>query len=372
MKIKLRFSIHFIVGLLICLLSMGLAVMLTIEGIFPLMGITEDFQYYDLYVVLVFFLHIAGCSIFFSWYFVEPLHFMMIWISSLSQGIYEPPYTKSKIYTKKDKLRRPYQLYSEVIANIYLLSNSLRQAEEDRAKLEEAKRDWIAGISHDIKTPLTCIMGYSALLLNEEYTWSEEEKCTFLNEIHGKGQYIEELIQDMNLSFKIDDIQAPLRLKRVNLNIVEFIQSLILDVANDLRASDYELSLFSAEEKIEASIDEKLMYRALQNLLMNGIEHNPPKTSIHVTLTRENSEHVQIEISDNGLGMEPDTLNNLFNKYYRGAAAGAVKSGVGLGMTIVKSIILAHGGQMTVQSELSKGTTFLITLPLNEEVSNLN
>ncbi len=362
MKIKLRFSIYFIAGLIICCLSMGLTAMAAIEWLLPMIGVTEDKKYYDLYVLIVFSVHIIGCSLFFSWYFVQPLYFIMKWISNLSQGIYEPPYLKNKVYTKKERLRKPYQLYREVIANIHMLSNSLRQAEQDRTKLEEAKRDWIAGISHDIKTPLTYVMGYSALLLNEEYVWSNEEQRNFLNEIHAKSQSIEALIQDINLSFKMEDTQAPLIIQQVPVNIVKFMQGLILDVANDPRASTYVLSFYSEETDIIVSIDQKLMYRVLQNLLVNGIEHNPLGTSIQVTVSRENNEYIRIEVSDNGCGIQEEMLNNLFNKYYRGENANRL-FGHGLGLAIVKSIIDAHGGQLTVQSELSKGTTFHIVLP---------
>ncbi|WP_223066201.1 sensor histidine kinase [Paenibacillus caui] len=364
MKTKLRFSIHFVIGLFGWLVSMGLTAMLSIDYLFPLIGIVEGNTYYDLYVLLVFLFNIMGCSVLFSWYFGGPLWFMMSWISNLSKGVYEPPYTKSRVYTRKNKLRKPYQLYEEVIENIHSLSNSLKQAEKDRNKLEEAKRDWIAGISHDLKTPLTFVTGYSALLLNEDYIWSEEEKSTFLNEIHTKGLYIEDLIQDLNLSFQMNNSQSPFPLHLSKLNLFEFMQRLIADVANDPRAFQYDLSFHSEEGDMELHADEKLLYRALQNLLMNAIEHNPAGTSIHVTLNREQDQLAQIAISDNGVGMDQDMLDNLFSKYYRRSTAKTSKYGTGLGMAIVKSLILAHGGHLTVDSELSKGTTFTITLPL--------
>lgn len=364
MKMKLRFSIHYVIGLFAWLISMGLTAMLAIELLFPLIGVREDNTYYDFYVLLVFLLNITVCSILFSRYFCGPLWFMMSWIGNLSRGVYEPPYTKSTVYTRNNKLRRPYQLYEEVIENIHALSNSLKQAERDRNKLEEAKRDWIAGISHDLKTPLTYITGYSALLLNKDYTWSEEETRAFLSEIHAKGIYIEELIQDLNLSFQMDNMQSPFPLHCGHLNLVDFMQRLIADVANDPRAFRYDLSFDSEEKGIQLTADEKLLYRALQNLLMNAIKHNPSGTSIHINLRKEGDLLAEITISDNGVGMDQEALDNLFNKYYHRKAAVASRLGTGLGMNIVKSLIHAHGGHLTVESELSKGTTFRITLPM--------
>lgn len=366
MKMIVRFSIHFVAGILAWMLSMGIIMMLAVDLFFPFAGITEDNRYYDFYVLLLFLIDIIGWGIVFSWYFGGPLWFILSWISNLSQEIYEPPYSKSKVYKRNDKLKRPYRLFEEVIANIHCLSNSLKLAKQDRDKLEEAKKDWLAGISHDLKTPLTYVTGYSALLLNEEYTWSEEEKRAFIMEIHNKGRHMEELIQDLNLSLQMNNSQTPLPISLHKLNIVEFMREVMADTANDPRAMPYELSFHSEEDCIEINADDKLLYRAMQNLIMNAIVHNPAGTSIDIALTRENHRWVRISISDNGIGMDQDTLDQLFTKYYHGPTSGSSRFGTGLGMAIVKSLILAHGGHLTVESELSNGTTFHIMLPLEE------
>ncbi|WP_342435464.1 ATP-binding protein [Paenibacillus sp. FSL L8-0436] len=148
------------------------------------------------------------------------------------------------------------------------------------------------------------------------------------------------------------------------LELIGFLQRLIADVGNDPRAVSYLLSLDAEIESLELVADEKVLYRALQNVLMNAVLHNPEGTAIHVTVRREGEESANIMISDNGTGMDEDTLNNLFQKYYRGAKGSSHKLGTGLGMAIVKNLILAHGGFLTVDSEVSKGTTFHIRLPV--------
>jgi len=370
MRTKLRFGIHFIIGLVAWMVSLGLIMLLAMEWIFPLIGLTEDQRYYDLYVLMVFMLYITVCSILFSWYFGGPLRFMMAWIANLSNGNLEAPSTINQAYNKNHKLKQRYRLYGDLINNIYSLSSSLKQANQEREKLEEAKKDWVAGISHDIKTPLTYVTGYSTLLLNEEYVWSEEEKKTFLKEIQMKGQHIEALIEDINLSFQMNNDQSspPIQLNPVNM--LEFLQRLIADVANDPRASSYELSFDTEEPRMELLVDEKLLYRVLQNLLMNAIIHNEAGTSIHVTLKKESDQFAEIKIADDGAGMDQDTLNNLFKKYYRSKSSNASKSGTGLGMSIVKSLILAHGGFLTVDSELTKGTVIYIRLPIHDRDEN--
>lgn len=342
--------------------------MLTIDILFPLMGIHDGNEYYDFIVILVFLFHITvSCGIF-SWYLGGPLLFVMSWISRLSQGEYDPP---RNIFNRRGKLKSSYKLYREVIFNIQSLSTSLKKAEKERTKLEEAKKDWIAGISHDLKTPLTYITGYSTLLLNETYSWSNEEKESFLHEIHNKCQHLENLVQDLNYSIQINNYPTslvPLQLQKAN--IVEFMKNLLADTWNDPHAQSYNLEFHFVKEYIPISFDKRLLYRALQNLLMNAILHNPPATNVHVTLSMKNEHFISITIADNGVGMDQETLNNLFQKYYRGTTTNSPEYGTGLGMAIVKNLILAHGGHITVESEVSKGTTFCIQLPINPPDNN--
>lgn len=366
MKTGFRFSVHFAIGLIAWMLGLGITMMITVDVLFPLLGLLEGQEYYDLYILAVFVLNITGCSVLFGWYFGSPLRFMMSWIASLSGGNFEPPPAAQSIFKRNQKLKSRSRLYSELIVNIESLSASLKQSELERRKLEDNKKDWVVGISHDLKTPLTYVTGYSALLLNEEYSWNADEQRTFLQEIQSKGLHMEELISDINLSFQMNEDHASFPMHFGTLELIGFLQRLIADVGNDPRAVSYLLSLEAEIESLELVADEKVLYRALQNMLMNAVLHNPAGTAIHVTVRREGEESANIMISDNGTGMDEDTLNNLFQKYYRGAKGSSHKLGTGLGMAIVKNLILAHGGFLTVDSEVSKGTTFHIRLPVRE------
>lgn len=370
MKVKLRYGIHFILGLLAWLLSMAVMTIITTETILPTIGITPDNTNYDLLVLLTFVVNIIMCSVVFSWYFGGPLWFIMSWIDNLTKGNYAVPITrKNKVYNQHDKLRQPYRLYKEVIDNIHILSDSLQQAELERKNMEESKRDWIAGISHDLKTPLTYITGYTTLLLNDEYTWSAEEQQSFLLEVHHKSLHLERLIQDLNLSLQIENVefQIPIQLKRGNL--VAFIENLITDICNNPNAAEHMISFHTEEKMINSCYDERLLYRALQNLLMNAVIHNPAGTEIQLTLARKNESMIELKIVDNGVGMDSETIKNIFTKYYRASTTHAPEFGTGLGMAIAKQLILAHNGSITMDSQLSKGTTVYIILPYINETS---
>ncbi|MGO0881529.1 sensor histidine kinase [Clostridioides difficile] len=123
-------------------------------------------------------------------------------------------------------------MYKEVIVNIKSLGNKLQETEIERKNLEIAKTDWLAGVSHDLKTPLSYINGYSSLMLNKNHSFSEEERMTFLNDIYKNGVYIEKLIDDLSLTFFIDS-SGKIQLKHTQVEMVAFLQNLIADIANN-------------------------------------------------------------------------------------------------------------------------------------------
>lgn len=367
MKTKIRFSIYFIVGIIAWVLSLGLMLPLAMELVLPSLHITEEYKYYDLFVLIVFAVNILICSIFFSWYFGGPLWFIISWIANLSKGNYDPPAKKRKIYTKKNKLKRRYRLYEEVIVHLHTLSVSLQKAEHDRMELEKAKKDWIAGISHDVKTPLTYITGYSALLLNDQYNWNEEEKVTFLQEIEGKARHIESLVQDLHLSYQMDNIEMLIPLQLNKVNIIELVKTIMADIANDPRAKKYHFSFHSTFDRMQMEIDEKLIHRIFQNILMNAVLHNDEGTNIEVMIEKLNDAQIQFIVKDDGKGMESKVVDHLFDSDRVTLAQNRLGRN-GLGMSIVKELVTAHQGQISVTSEKDKGTTIVILLPVKKEI----
>ncbi|MFJ8530392.1 sensor histidine kinase [Bacillus sp. NPDC094106] len=361
MKIGFRLGFHFILSLVIGTFFMGIVMAVLIEVILPLIGINTDNK--DTEALIVFSLFICTLilgAIIYGWYIGKPLFRMISWIHHLADGSYTAPENTKQMYSKKTgRLKGPYRLYKDVFLNIEHLTNRLREIETEREQLEKMKREWMAGISHDLKTPLTYITGYSALMLSPDHEWSQEEKEKFLQEIQQKGDHMKELIEDLNLSFRLQDSQIPLRTEEIN--IVEFTRRIIANITNDPRSEHYYFSFQSDETKIMIPIDTKLLHRSLQNLFINAVLHNHEGTKIHTTISLEDDIHIIIE--DTGAGMDEMTVQNLFKQYYRGTTTNVSSEGTGLGMAIAHKIITAHGGTIHVYSEIEKGTTIHITLP---------
>ncbi|MGE7928707.1 sensor histidine kinase [Lysinibacillus xylanilyticus] len=361
MRINTRFTLHLALGIILWMLLSGICIVIGLEGILPLFKNSVSEAYQSLLVAWIFGFSTIVCIAVFGWYFGGPLSFIMSWIHQLSQENYKLPVGLSKIYTRKGKLRMRYMLYQEVLQHLQSLSGKLKAAETEREKVEQAKQEWIAGISHDLKTPLTYITGYSTLLLNDQYDWSKEEARSFIQEISDKGKHMEELIQDLSLVIQFNNTDGKLPLHKTNQDIVDFIKRIVANISNNPKANDYILHFKTDTTAINTDFDTKFMQRILQNILMNSIIHNPPNTNIYTQIF-DRVEHVEIHIVDNGVGMSQHMMENIFQQYYRGTTTESSSEGTGLGMAIVYKLVQAHNGTISVQSEPSNGTTFIITL----------
>ncbi|MED4402290.1 HAMP domain-containing sensor histidine kinase [Metabacillus fastidiosus] len=358
MRIKTRFTVHLALGLVFWMFATGFSILFIVEGILPFLNIIVSTDDEGLLVLWISIIITIICIGLFGWYFGGPIGFIMIWIHQLSQENYEPPVSLQKIYNRKGKLHFRYLLYKEVLQHLQSLAVKLQASEIERERIENAKQEWIAGISHDLKTPLTYITGYSTLLLNDQYEWSKEETRSFLQEIDHKGKHMEELIQDLSLVLH----GGALPLHKTSQDLVEFAKRVVANISNNPQASNYKLYFETDIPVIPIEFDKKFMERILQNILMNCIVHNPENTDVYLKIA-ESNENAIIHIIDNGVGMPAHIVENLFQQYYRGTTTDVSSDGTGLGMAIVYKLVHAHNGTISVKSELSKGTSFEIILP---------
>lgn len=361
MKTNFRLSLRLVIYIMISFMLIVLVIIagstILMELILPQQADYEDTTVsVSLLVIIVCFMIVSG------WSLGKPLYYIIGWIDRLASGNYAGTDRYQKIYSSKTKkLKRPYNLYKELFIQLHTLSDVLEKSKQERIQLDEMKREWIAGISHDLKTPLTYIKGYSSMMLSPQYNWTTEEKIKFLKEIEQKADHMQDLIGDLNLSFRLDEQQTPLKWEQRDL--IEFIRRIVADVTNDPRAAEYNLSIESTESYIETMLDVKLLERALHNLILNAILHNPAGTNVKINITQ--NAHLCIVIADDGIGMNKEGVDRLFDKYYRGTSTDILSEGTGLGMAIAKQLVLAHGGDIHVTSRVHEGTSISVKLPLH-------
>lgn len=299
----------------------------------------------------------------------EPLLFMMDWLRNLSNGVYRMPSRQSDVkFPHSGKSKKTFALYQEVIQALEQLTDRLKEVEEKRKQLEQSREEWLAGVTHDLKTPLSAIKGYADLYMSPGYQWSEQEMEDYLQLVVRKTEYIQQLIDDMSLTFRIKNHALPLQLTACDMK--EMIRLTAAEVISESCVENPLIRLdLPADTTVMYPIDAKWFKRALVNLLMNAWIHNPPDTEITIQLEIEKPsiQHdypaLRIVIADNGKGMDEKTLASLFDRYYRGTDTDGPPNGTGLGMAIAKQLIELHHGNISVSSKLHHGTTITIRLP---------
>ncbi|MCM3112390.1 sensor histidine kinase [Lederbergia lenta] len=319
--------------------------------------------------ILLFLLLLLGTF----WYarkFGVPLIMMMKWINNLGKGVYEQPtdlHQHSVLLNKKGKLKKKYRLYKDFIRTLIQLTETLKKNESERVKMTQTREEWISGISHDLKTPLSSVAGYSQMLESENYSWNEKETREFAKVISEKSSYMMELLEDLTLTYRLRNQALPIAIEKMDLN--EFIRRTIIHFINDPANNGMEFIFQPFRETIFAFIDPKWFQRIIDNLVANAIKYNPSGTVITVSISLIEQHLAIIKIEDNGMGMSSETLDKLFQRYYRGTNTSETGSGTGLGMAITKQLVQLHNGSIQVKSTLGKGTTIRIILPINTEQS---
>ncbi|QTD40564.1 sensor histidine kinase KdpD [Sporosarcina sp. Te-1] len=243
-------------------------------------------------------------------------------------------------------------IFKPVFSNLNDVSETLMAHEEERTKLEKMREEWISNVSHDLKTPLASIQGFAELL--REHSTTESEQLDYAEIIERKSVYMKELLDDFNLTMRLRNQEMPLH--REETRIENFIREIVIDVLNDPKYSDYAISFESSASEAIWYIDRHLMKRAILNFINNAIIHNNSHIGVIVSVMANG-----IIIEDNGKGIALQDMDQIFDRYYRGANTENIY-GTGLGMAISRDIVEAHGGKITLTSEEGHGTKVEIQL----------
>ena len=232
---------------------------------------------------------------------------------------------------------------------------------EAERRLERLQQDFIATISHELCTPLGFIKGYATTLLREDTTWDDETRKEFLSIIDEEADRLRELIDNLLDSSRLQSGTLRMHFQPARLD------SLLRDISVRVhsRNSDLNINLDIRAAGIRCTIDPTRIAQVLDNLLTNASKYAPG--SPVTILLEENGDQIHIAVQDGGPGISPDHLENIFKRFYRVPELSTKARGTGLGLFICREIINAHNGEITVESELNKGTTFHIYLPYIKE-----
>lgn len=229
------------------------------------------------------------------------------------------------------------------------------------AKLDNAfasQKRFNSSVAHELKTPLAVIKTNIDVLNNSNYKSIEEYEKTL--------EVVEKSILKMNTM--IETLLDMIRQENAPLNEILSIDNIIEDVAEDLnpiaKNKDVSIEVDRIDIKDKIRGNEILLYRAFYNVVENAIKYNKKGGSIIISCEQDN-DIIKIIISDTGKGIREDELENIFKPFYRCEGINiSQNNGVGLGLSLTKSAITLHGGEIKVESKLDKGTKFILTLPI--------
>jgi two-component system phosphate regulon sensor histidine kinase PhoR len=263
-----------------------------------------------------------------------------------------------------DAVERIYQARIAVVrgpegdcrGRIALLHDVTREREVDRMK-----SDFVSTAAHELRTPLSTILGYTDLLLTQE-EHTREHLQEYLLLIQDKAENLAQIVGDL---LDISRIEAGegLQLSFEPCDMGQLCRKVVDEFSVDKKAHRFSFNLPETQVLVEA--DRYAITQVLENLIGNAVKYSPRGGEVHLSV-QTGKGVCSLAVRDTGLGMLPDQLERAFEKFYRADATNTAISGTGLGLTIVKYLVEAHGGTVRLESQPSEGTTVHVQLPLEQ------
>ncbi|MBO6517026.1 MAG: HAMP domain-containing histidine kinase [Bacteroidia bacterium] len=280
------------------------------------------------------------------WFLVRNLNTIMTKVKEFRQGNLDAR-IRMKSRGEISALANSFDAMADtIVANI-----------NDLKSVENLRKELIANVSHDLRTPLTSIQGYAETLVMLKDDLDEESKQKYLHIILSSTQRVMKLVENLFEISKLESNQV--QTKKEVFSIKEMLSDIAMKY--DLMAKSKSITLeIDMDDDHTVFADIALIERVFQNLLDNAIKHTSEGEKITVSVQNPTNESVEVCIQDTGVGIADDELPYIFDRYKKGNK----KDGSGLGLAIVKKILDLHKIEISVQSEVNQGTAFSFQLPI--------
>lgn len=262
--------------------------------------------------------------------------------------------------------RIPFRLKGSeqhVITSVNALVDSAVQSMDDERKIEKSKDELITNVSHDLRTPLTSIIGYLGLIEDKQYQ-NEEDILKYTHIAYEKAKQMKNLVDDLFEYTKVQQHGAPVNIMRVDLN--QLLEQLTASFALEADRRGIEITSKVVPNPLMIEADPEKLGRVFNNLVSNAFKYGNGASYIRITAHQEKA-NVVVKVANDGTPIPQKAQDHLFERFYRAEASRSrATGGTGLGLAIVKSIVDLHHGQVTVTSDENE-TAFIVTLPLKQE-----
>ncbi len=281
---------------------------------------------------------------------------------TLARGGTAPP---PLLVAHDDELGRLTHVFNEMVhyqndsrATLERVNQEMVVQNERLRELDRLKDHIVSTVSHELRTPLTSIIGYTELLLETSDGDLDTERAQFLQVVSRNAYRLQRMVDDLLLVAKID--AGTLRLEQAPFDLGTLLREAVetaLPVAEDKGVK----IVFEPMGSVPVVGDRTRLGQAIDNLLNNAIKFTPGRGTVELAGHCTDSS-AKIVVTDSGMGIPPDELARVFDRFYRSSASGAVP-GTGIGLSIVSYVAEAHGGSVAVQSQVGVGSTFTMTIP---------
>ena len=264
--------------------------------------------------------------------------------------------------------RIPFELKGDlnrIIQSINGLVESTMMAIEEERKIEQSKDELITNVSHDIRTPLTSIIGYLGLIEDKQYH-SEEELLKYTHTAFMKAKQMKSLVEDLFEYTKVRQSSVPIYY--ITFDMVQLVEQLAVDFELEAAKKGIEIIVQANQKQIMMEGDTEKIVRVFNNLISNALKYGKGATQIVVEL-EQISQEVIITVKNNGQMIPQKSLEQLFDRFYRVEESRSQETGgTGLGLAIAQSIIALHGGYIYAKSN-PEWTSFIMHLPIKKAKS---
>jgi two-component system phosphate regulon sensor histidine kinase PhoR len=231
----------------------------------------------------------------------------------------------------------------------------------DLRRLEAVRRDFVSNVSHELKTPLTAMRGYTEMMLDDS-EMPDSMRRSFLEKAHRNTERLAAIVRDLLSLSRLESDEDGLAFEVVD--IAEQVRVVLDDLGDAAEARHTTLVLEAPEPGLQARADADALCMAISNLISNAVKYSPEHAEVRVAIARD-GDRVRIDVIDRGPGIPVHAQARVFERFYRlDKARSRELGGTGLGLAIVRHVMSAHGGSVELESVLGQGSRFSLLLPL--------
>lgn len=255
----------------------------------------------------------------------------------------------------------------ELCTDFEEMRRRLKESAEEKVESERQNKELISNISHDLKTPIAAVKGYVEGLMDGVADTPEKQE-KYIRTIYNKANDMDRLINELTFYSKIDTNRIPYVFDKINVH--SYFADCVEELGLELEQQNIRLGYLNyADEGILVIADAEQLKRVINNIISNSIKYmDKPNGAINIRV-RDVGDFIQVEIEDNGRGIEAKDLPYVFDRFYRtDASRNSSKGGSGIGLSIVKKVIEDHGGKIWATSKAGTGTVMNFVLRKYQEV----